>query len=264
MMKVNTARHIVRAHIFRAAEKGQSESDFSNGCLMPPTIFMVGHADKLSVGFNFEKDQKLAHKMLVPCRKCKRCLLNRGKRWAAKAHTETVNSNRTWFVTLTVRPSDRFMAKVKAEHRLSIGGTVFRDLPPNEQFVEIHKELSPELTKWLKRVRKNARTTFRYMLVCEAHKDGFPHYHALIHEPKAAILKTVIEKAWKLGFSKSKLVDVKTSAPWYVAKYLTKSALTRVRASQRYGPNAQHELTARLLEATRTVLERGGTTTPVI
>ena len=47
--------------------------------------------------------------------------------------------------------------------------------------------------------------------------------------------KRILEDAWKLGFTSFKLVEPASSTASYVTKYLTKSALARVRASVHYG-----------------------------
>lgn len=46
-----------------------------------------------------------------------------------------------------------------------------------------------------------------------------------------------LSSMWKLGFSRHKLVDMdqRGKAAWYAAKYLSKSAAARVRASLHYG-----------------------------
>jgi len=60
--------------------------------------------------------------------------------------------------------------------------------------------------------------------------------HVLVHEALGKVTKRELEASWRSGFSHWRLVPVgDTRAAAYVTKYLTKSALTRVRASQRYG-----------------------------
>ena len=72
------------------------------------------------------------------------------------------------------------------------------------------------------------------MMVAEAHKDGYPHIHLLVHEVFQPIPKREIERQWPYGFTKVKLVQDQAAAN-YVAKYLAKDMRTRVRASQHYG-----------------------------
>jgi hypothetical protein len=157
----------------------------------------------------------------------------------------------------------------RAFQRLRAQASDFDCLPEASRFAERHYECSKEITLFLKRVRATAavdhrqsarladacaaskgsrckchpinqfRVPLRYLLVAEAHKSGLPHYHMLISEfeesrpVRARHLKT----NWRLGFSDVKLVaqDDGTRPAAYVAKYLAKSAIARVRASVGYG-----------------------------
>lgn len=103
------------------------------------------------------------------------------------------------------------------------------------QFRYLVKYLNQEIDRYLKRVRKSG-APFRYLLVSEAHKDGFPHFHLLVHEAALPLTKRLLESNWRLGYSQFRLVN--NSDPrsaFYVCKYLAKSAQTRVRASKGYG-----------------------------
>lgn len=174
----------------------------------------------------------------VRCRKCAACLMHRRKVWTAKAILETRASHRTWFVTLTFDPMRRFIAKASAETiTANRRCEAFGMLTPNERYKAIERVTSLEVTKWLKRLRKNTGARLRYIVIAEAHSDGFPHYHALIHETaNGAVTKRAIQSTWNAGFSNAKLVDTTDAkATGYVCKYLSKSASTRVRASQKYG-----------------------------
>lgn len=98
-----------------------------------------------------------------------------------------------------------------------------------------HDEITKELTLWLKRVRKQSAASIRYLLVCEAHKSGLPHYHILVHQVgEVPVLKKHLED-WPHGFTQWKLVNDLTSTSGYVTKYLLKEARARLRASVRYG-----------------------------
>jgi hypothetical protein len=138
---------------------------------------------------------------------------------------------------------------IAASLRLAAQGVDFDDLPEAEQFRERHREIGPEITKWLKRVRKNSGASLRYVLVAEPHTGksgkgsganlGLPHYHLLIHEAdeSSPLRARHMRDSWSLGFSKVILVDqdAELRHAAYVAKYLSKSASARVRASQGYG-----------------------------
>lgn len=126
----------------------------------------------------------------------------------------------------------------------------FSSLSEAEQFKAIAHQLHIEATKWLKRVRAMAGVPLRYLMVTEAHKSGDPHLHILLHEPGQPVTKRILETQWKLGFSHWRLVDRDKQAAVYACKYLSKSALTRVRASQRYGQSeALSILSRRLIQA---------------
>ena len=125
-----------------------------------------------------------------------------------------------------------------ARQRLVDRAVDFDALSNDKQFQARHQAIGPELTKFLKRVRKESAAMLRYCLVAEAHKSGLPHYHLVVHETGGEPVRhKTLQGQWKLGYSNWKLVDIndsgKTAA--YVAKYLSKSALARVRASKHYG-----------------------------
>lgn len=174
----------------------------------------------------------------VRCRKCRPCLRVRAFQWRIRAVSETRASERTWFGTLTLSANEQARAFYAARRRLAAAGTRIESLSVEEQLFERHKEVSGELTRWLKRVRKESNAPLRYMLVMEAHKSGMPHYHCLIHELDASmpVRHHVLTRQWKLGFTKFNLVDVDDpAAAGYVCKYLSKSLTARVRASKGYG-----------------------------
>jgi len=165
----------------------------------------------------------------TPCRKCQTCLENRRRLWRRRAVQEIVQSNRTWMGTLTISPHQRFMFSLQAgsrDYHASIG------------------IIGKEMTKYYKRLRK-ADYKFRYLQVAEAHKDGYPHIHVLIHEVSSPIPKSRLQSELPHGFTNFKLVKDQ-SAAYYVAKYLAKDARTRIRASQQYGQSVR-DLHAELL-----------------
>lgn len=170
------------------------------------------------------------------CRKCRRCLQLRTRHWAYRAKAEIAAAPRTWFGTFTLSPEQHHVIASRARHRLSRGGTDFDCLSQEQQFEERCSEVQRELTLWLKRIRKNSGAKLRYILVAEAHKSGLPHWHMLCHEQwnGGAVKHAELTHQWRLGFSRFKLVE-DTNSAWYVCKYLSKSAMARVRASLRYG-----------------------------
>ena len=175
------------------------------------------------------------------CRKCEACRKAKTAFWKLRAMAEIGRSARTWFVTLTWRPEDRIRAEYAMEEPNATG---------EERFRALLKAVSPAVNLWLQRMRKGLRTegetsvSFRYLLVWEAHTDGFPHAHLLIHEQEGQVLtKRRIQREWKSGFSNCRLVasadpdDLHKSAA-YTCKYIAKTMLVRVRASFSYGASA--------------------------
>lgn len=195
------------------------------------------------------------------CRKCAACLAHRRRLWATRARDELRAASRSWFATLTVRPEIRFMAALEAATRAEAAGHGdWRRISAETKFEYLVQVLGEEVTRYWKRLRKSAGVPLRYLLVAEAHKDGFPHFHMLIHEEALPTTKRALESAWRYGFSQFRLVDGNDPrSAWYVSKYLAKDARTRVRASRRYGrPDSMvRTLTERLLGATRELAEAG-------
>jgi len=173
----------------------------------------------------------------VRCRKCIRCLWAKRRLWTAKAIAEVRSANRTWLVTLTCDGHRRTWARFAAEKWCNTARSeTFNAMSEADRTKALAKFISPEVTRWLKRVRKSSGVPLRYLLVVEPHKDGFPHYHLLVHEPSAPVTKRELQGAWKWGFSNARLLeqgDVKGTQ--YACKYLTKAVQTRVRASRQYG-----------------------------
>ncbi|WP_324742999.1 hypothetical protein U8326_06245 [Tsuneonella sp. CC-YZS046] len=176
----------------------------------------------------------------VRCRKCARCLAHKRRLWTARAMDEVRWSMRTWFGTLTVSPERRFQATMLADKRVSnTRCESLSSLSSVERTRAIARELQPEVTRWMKRVRKASRAQLRYLLVCEPHKDEFPHFHLLLHERGQPVAKRTLEEKWSYGFSNFRLVPAgEVAHVGYVCKYISKSAMTRVRASRRYGQPA--------------------------
>jgi len=172
------------------------------------------------------------------CRRCGACRKLRQRQWTRRAANEWRGSARTWFVTLTANPETRLRWHYAAAVARARAGVDFEGEPANEKFRWLCKYgAGPEITRFLKRVRKNSGAPMRYFLVGEMHKDGNPHFHALLHEGdfERPIRKAVIKTAWRCGFSKVVLSRTERAA-LYTAKYLGKENLpVRIRASSRYG-----------------------------
>lgn len=172
----------------------------------------------------------------VKCRQCPNCLRARSWEWTQRARVEITQSQRTWFGTMTLRPDWHAQMLNRARQRLARQGVDFELLDIEERFKLQVAEVTTEVTLWLKRLRKESGAKLRYILVAEAHKNGLPHFHCLVHETLGSkpVLHRALSSQWKLGFTNFKVVENNAAAS-YVCKYLAKSALARVRASVRYG-----------------------------
>lgn len=203
------------------------------------------------------------------CRKCERCLRARARRWFGAAKAETLYSSRTWFGTLTLEPGEQFRALCLARDKLAAQGVDFDTLSAHEQFVARHRAIGPELTRYIKRLRKNSKARLRYLLVAEAHKSGDPHYHMLVHESPdgGTISHRILSDAWNVGFERWRLSDpLKPHSSAYLCKYLSKSLSARVRASQGYGgaSSDQHAYISQSLLRLRKVWERSDAAQPPV
>ena len=167
--------------------------------------------------------------MWVPCRRCAACLRRRRRLWTLRAAAEISQAVRTWFVTLTLQPSRRFLCEAVAKTR----DIKYDERTQDEQDRARFAVIVEEIQRFLKRIRKNSKAKLRYCCVQELHKSGNPHYHLLIHEVEGTLTKAVLQAAWTWGFSQAKLSDPRTAI--YVCKYLTKGEGARVRASLGYG-----------------------------
>lgn len=243
---------------------------FDGRCTAPITMRQVDKPNRIALpgrpyGSAFTTDT------VVRCRKCESCLRWRRARWASRMVAENVTSGRTWFVTLTMK--DDALYRCVARSRLREG---YEDASPARQDQMVFWEFGAEVTKFLKRLRKNATARARrpwkevfdplkgqlvrvarepeadprikYVLVFEHGSEGGRHHcHLLIHEKQGRILEQEVREAWSpLGFAEAKLVRHADRAGWYAAKYLAKSLGVRVRSSLRYGPGGESVANCRL------------------
>lgn len=196
----------------------------------------------------------------VRCRQCESCLKSRARMWAARAAKELAAAPRSWFGTLTLRPEQHFRMASLARLRLARQGVDFDTLTEAEQFRERHREINRVITLYVKRLRKEAAGKLRLVCVVEQHKSGLPHYHLIVHEQwVGAVRHKTLSNQWQLGFSKWKVVaDNFGKIAHYVAKYLAKSSLSRVRSSVGYGLVGEEATTSVDSDGT----EREGLTPP--
>lgn len=187
------------------------------------------------------------------CRKCGPCLMHRRRLWSARASDELKAAHRTWFATFTIAPHDRFMSTLHASSSAERAGHgAWNTIDAQTRFKYLVENINRDMDRYFKRLRKHA--SLRYLLVSEAHADGFPHFHALIHEAGIPLTKRLLESNWRLGYSQFRLVDsADPRSAFYVCKYLSKDAQTRVRASRHYGrPTLVRAATDAITELLRT------------
>jgi len=226
----------LRSLVSRALEQGavrhslvRTEWDVAGDCMSPRT---VEHHARPAKGrsFDFLGDGRhpLNLVMHVRCRHCDRCLRQRRHEWIRRAIAEVALADRTWMVTLTMRPDEHYRLLLLAQKNK-------RDISTEDARLRAElAEAGREVTLYLKRLRKASGSRLRYLLVAEQHKSGLPHYHVLMHERAGCVKHATLQGAWHLGFTHAKLLTDSQGAR-YVAKYLLKSSGLRVRASLRYG-----------------------------
>ena len=173
--------------------------------------------------------------MQVRCRACVPCLKHRQRIWVERATLEVSRAQRTWLGTLTATGANQYGYEVAAASRLRDGGTAYATLSAEDQFTEVCKEMGRDLTLFLKRLRRSG-AKLRYLWLFEAHKSGLPHIHGLVFEPVgfSPLKKKTFESQWTSGFSHWRLLTDARQIT-YPLKYVTKSSLFRIRASQRFG-----------------------------
>lgn len=232
----------------RITSSHSAEWDVSGRCTEPKRLLLEGARDPDgNLGF--------ATNLEVRCRKCEACKAERRDAWAARMRAEMHVSPRTWFVTLTMRPSEHHRARTMA--RKLIAERQLLRLPNYEKTQELAGLIrveQAEVIKYLKRVRKGGYfkhekkleklfqepTHIRYFVTVELHKSGLPHYHLLIHEVAGypALSRRWLAHQWPHGYGAWKIANLQHAR--YVAKYLAKEiALARVRASRRYGERSE-------------------------
>ena len=178
--------------------------------------------------------------LTAKCRRCDKCRRERSKMWMVRARQECALAKRTWLGTLTLSPQNHeHFANLARSHCSRHKRVAFEELTLADQFDYRHRMIAREITLMFKRWRK-AGWMFRYLLVCEVHKSGLPHYHLLLHEIGDAMTWRTLVAEWRLGFCSYKLVE--GGAATYVCKYLGKATTARVRASVAYGRPRAAEL----------------------
>lgn len=171
------------------------------------------------------------------CRKCEPCKKARAAEWRYRVLAETRSAARTWFGTLTMDPQYQYKMLVEARKYARERSVPWGDLSYDEQFKRVADASLKEVTRYVKRIRKNSGVPLRVFTVTEKHKSGKPHFHMLVHETALyPVTHRILSSAWTVGFEKWRLVPFDSPKDaTYLCKYLTKSNETRIRASFQYG-----------------------------
>lgn len=245
-------RNAMRRLIWLAKSKGAVKVrdwkwDIAGSCHVPKEVLFQSEETP------FRRKGEFRLLMKVPCRKCEACWKIKQTDWVSRSMAECAVAQRTWFGTLTLTLEQHHRATMMADAlRKQRGWDNNPEALNSARFIVIGKEV----TKFLKRVRKNSGAKLKYLAVMELHGSGkyrrrdgviaerqlsgLPHFHLLIHEQNGSvpIRWKVLNDAWKFGHSKFKLAEDREtlkSTAFYVCKYMSKDASAHVRASLYYG-----------------------------
>lgn len=224
----------------RTDSPGHVHWDVSCRCHSPVPVEMFYFGDDPVLG----RTQSAWVEMKVRCRKCENCDRVRSWEWTGWATQECLWWPRSYFGTLTLSPEEQVRALAEAASQYAErydGG--FAGLGEAGLFRWRCAAIGKWITLFLKRIRKELKVPVRYVVVAEAHESGLPHFHMLVHEQVKATpdqwdTYQVLKKQWWHGHSSWNGVTVDDGhvrEARYVCKYLAKSPLARVRASERYG-----------------------------
>lgn len=174
---------------------------------------------------NREEMIRQGRRLLLPCRKCIGCRLDKSREWANRILLEQLYHQDPWFVTLTYDD----------EH-------LPRSFPVDSatgEILSVHASLvKSDLQKFFKRLRKNSSQQLRYYCAGEYGTQTYrPHYHCIIFGLKLNDLKLLktnfsnqpyftsefISKCWPYGIHVIGRVTFESAA--YVARYTMKKAM---------------------------------------
>lgn len=179
------------------------------------------------------------------CRRCDNCRSYRRWLWSFRMTEELRRGVRTWYGTLTLRPSEQYRVLAEARQYMRSRGVSWEhDLSEDERFAAHARFALKEVTKYIKRFRKEAygpkgKAPFKWVCVTERHKSGLPHFHMLVHEVEMRpIPHRILAGQWHSGFEQWRLVKLDENpklVAGYLCAYLQKDFSTRIRCSEKYG-----------------------------
>lgn len=163
-------------------------------------------------------------RLLLPCRKCVGCRLDKSREWANRVVMEQLYHQESWFLTLTY--DDEHLPPAYPVD------------PATAEILSVHATLVKEdLQKFFKRLRFNSKQELRYFASGEYGSQTYrPHYHCLIFGLHLDDLQPIkrnfsgdqyyvsdfIAKCWPYGIHI--LGQVTWNSAAYVARYTMKKA----------------------------------------
>jgi len=216
---------------------GAWEAPWVPACSNPPEI---EYYNRVPHGLDGSRSRPYTVRMLVPCRKCDRCLQIRQMQWSERIRSESYRHTYNYFVTLTFSPAH--LAGVLA-------------LARSRDHADIERAAYTHVSKYFKRLRHGRKKTHRKGLTdnmgrvrqkfdpidlrffaCSEYgeENGRLHFHAIVHTERY-VPPTVFKTEWR-SRSDAEMVRSRDGAAIYVSKYLTKDQRNgRARASLAYG-----------------------------
>lgn len=241
---IDSVRRLAAEALARGAHRpslGLVEWDVGAYCDDPVTVQVIGRGYGQR-GFNVNPGTLSVIMSGLPCRKCVRCLRVRRAQWSDRAMKELALADRTWFCTFTLKPEVHHATFIEQLAKKSLSGWLDSDFSgADEEFLLRCQGGLSLVTKFWKNLRKPQRgeepVRVKYLVTCERHISGLPHFHALIHERAGSVTYRRIASRWtRYGFMKANLVTQDRKAARYVTKYVAKDMLgLRLHASQGYG-----------------------------
>lgn len=163
-------------------------------------------------------------RLMLPCRKCVGCRLDKSREWANRILLEQLYHQDTWFLTLTY--DDQHLPPAYPVD------------PATGEILSVHATLvKDDLQKFFKRLRKNSHQQVRYYAAGEYGSQTYrPHYHVIVFGLHLDDLQVIrhnfggdpyytsefISKCWPFGIHVIGRVTFESAA--YVARYTIKKA----------------------------------------
>lgn len=218
--------------------------NIAGNCKSPHITWVMGYAERDDPDGR-GSGPKMELILETRCRDCEECRAQRRNLWKHRMRAEAALWPCTWMGSLTFRPEEhhRLLSQARVDY-LPSGD--FDALDPAYRWRYLERYYWREVSLSLKRLRTTIGPHgLRHCAITEAHQSGLPHYHVLYHQCDIArpLRHSTLAGSWEHGFTNFKLVKDVAGAT-YAAKYLGKSLLARVRASQAYGETVSTDYSA--------------------